>query len=181
MEAIDYIKSVSKKKPAKKTILKFMARGNLKLQEEVLQMLLDNLKEEDILENRGDDSSQCFCFKESIESYAKRRQKATEIIDSREDYTQGILEMDTPLPNQSIYGDIKELQDFFDRQVSRCLKSENNKKDNVSVHVCQQLFFSQEDQIRSQREFVVFLRKELESMQKVIDNLVKTLTVCLHT
>ena len=89
--------------------------------------------------------------------------------------------MDTPLPNQSIYGDIKELQDFFDRQVSRCLKSENNKNDNVSVHVCQQLFFCQEDQIRSQREFIVFLRKELESMQKVIDNLLKTLTVCLHT
>ena len=80
LEAIDYIKSVSKKKPAKKRILKFMAKGNLKLQEQVLQMLLDNLKEEDILENRGDDSSQCFCFKESIESYAKRRQKATEIL-----------------------------------------------------------------------------------------------------
>ena len=38
-------------------------------------------------------------------------------------------------------------------------------------------FFSQEDQIKSQREFIFVLRKELES----IDNLLKTLTVCLHT
>ena len=37
-----------------------MARSNLKLQEEVLQMLLDNLEEEGILENRGDDSNRCF-------------------------------------------------------------------------------------------------------------------------
>ena len=34
-----------------------MTRSNLKLQEEVLQMLLDNLEEEGILENRGDDSN----------------------------------------------------------------------------------------------------------------------------
>ena len=87
LEAIDYIKSVSKKKPTKERILKFMARSNLKLQEEVLQMLLDNLEEEGILENLGVDSSQCFYLKESIESYTKRRQKASEIIDSREDDT----------------------------------------------------------------------------------------------
>ena len=53
--------------------------------------------------------------------------------------------------------------------------------DNVSIHVCQQLFYSQEEQIKSQREFIFFLRKELESKQRVIDNLLKTLTVCLHT
>ena len=79
---------------------------------------------------------------ESTESYAKRRQKVTEIIDSREDDTQGrpILEMLTPLPNQNISGDIKELEDFFDRQASTCLKSKNNKKDNVSIRLCQQFF-----------------------------------------
>ena len=60
LEAIDYIKSVSKKKSTKERILKHMARSNLKLQEEVLQMLLDNLEEEGILENRGDESSECF-------------------------------------------------------------------------------------------------------------------------
>ena len=183
MEAIDYIKSLSKKKPAKDRILKFMPRSNLKLQKEVLQMLLDNLEEEGILENRGDNSSQCFYLKESIESYAKRRQKVTEIIDSREDDTQGwpILEMHTPLPNQNISDDIKTLEYFFDRQASTCLKSENNKKDNVRIHVCQQLVFSHEEQIKSQREFIFFLRKELESKQRVIDNLLKTMTVCLHT
>ena len=109
LEAIDYIKSVSKKKPTKERILKYMARSNLKLQEEVLQMLLDNLEEEGILENRGDDSNQCFYLKESIESHTKKRQKVTEIIDSRENDTQDrpILEMLTPLPNQNICGDIK--------------------------------------------------------------------------
>ena len=96
-----------------------MAKSNLKLQEEVLQMLLDNLEEEGILENRGDHSKQCFYLKESIEIYTKRRQKATEIIDWREDDTQGrpTLEMLTPLSNRNISGDIKELEDFFDRQV----------------------------------------------------------------
>ena len=61
------------------------------------------------------------------------------------------------------------------------MKSKNDKKDNVSIHVCQHLFFSQGEQIKSQREFIFFLRKELESKQRVIDNLLKTLTVCLHT
>ena len=51
-------------------------------------MLLDNLEEEDILENRRDDSNQCFYLKDSIESYSKKRVKATEIIDSTEDDTQ---------------------------------------------------------------------------------------------
>ena len=88
LEAVDYIKHVSKKKPTKARILKFMARSNLKLLEEVLQMLLDNLEEEGIVENLGVDSSQCFYLKESIESYTKRRPKATEIADSREDDTQ---------------------------------------------------------------------------------------------
>ena len=87
LETLDYIKSVSKKKPSKKWILKYMTRSNLKLQEEVLKMLLDNLKEEGILENPGDYSNQCFYFREFIENYMKKRQKATEIIDSREDDT----------------------------------------------------------------------------------------------
>ena len=115
LEAIYYIKYVSKKKPTKKRILKFMARSNLKLQEEVLQMLLDNLEEEGFLENLGDDSSQCFYLKESIESYTKRRQKATEITDSREDDTQGwpVLKMHTPLPNQNISGDKKESDSYL--------------------------------------------------------------------
>ena len=115
LEAIYYIKYVSKKKPKKERILKFMARSNLKLQEEVLQMLLDNLEEEGFLENRGDDSSQGFYLKESIESYTKRRQKATEITDSKEDDTQGwpVLEMHTPLPNQNKKKKKKESEDFF--------------------------------------------------------------------
>ena len=151
LEAIDYIKSVSKKKPTKERILKYMARSNLKLQEEVLQMLLDNLEEEGILENCGDDSNQCFYLTESIESYTKKREKATDIIESTEDDTQDRpnLEMLTPLPNQNISDNIKELGDFFDRQAGTCLKSKNDKKDNASIHVCQQLFFSQEEQIKS--------------------------------
>ena len=138
LEAIDYIKCVRKKKQTKERILKFMARSNLKLQEEVLQMLIDNLEEEGILENRGDDSSKCFYLKESIESYTKRRQKAIEVTDSKQDDTQGrpILEMHTPLPNQNISGDTKELEDFFDRQACTCSKFKNNKKRSVSIHVC---------------------------------------------
>ena len=182
LKATDYIKSVSKKKPTKERILKFMTRSNLKLHEEVLEMLLDNLEEEGILKNLVVDSSQCFYLKESMESYTKRRQKATEITDSREDDTQGrpILEMHTPLPNQNISGDIKELEGFFDRQASTCLKSKNIKKDNVSIHVCQQLFFSQEEQIKSQREFIFFFEKNWKVRKGSLITL-RTLTVCLHT
>ena len=115
LEALDYIKYGSKKKLTKERILKYMARSNVTLQEEVLQMLIDNLEEEDILENRGDDSNQCFYLKKSIESYTKKRQKVTEIIDSRDDDSQGrsILEMLTPLPDQNISGE---------RQAGRVLK-----------------------------------------------------------
>ena len=48
-----------------------------------------------------------------------------------------ILEMPTPLSNKSISGDIKELEDFFNRQASTCLKPKSNDKNNVSIHVCQ--------------------------------------------
>ena len=91
------------------------------------------------------------------------------------------MEIPTPLPNQNISSDIKEFEDFFDRQAGTCLKSKNDKNDNGSIHFCQQLFFTQEEQIKSQRDFIFFLRKELESKQRVIDNLLKTLTVSLHT
>ena len=86
----------------------------------------------------------------------------------------------TPLPNQNISGDIKELEDFFDRQASTCLKSKNIKKDNVSIHVCQQLFFSQEEQIKSQREFIFFFEKNWK-VRKGSLIILRTLTVCLHT
>ena len=122
-------------------------------------MLLDNLEEDRILENSGDNTNQCSHLKKSIESYTKTREKATEIVDSGEDDPQDrpILVMLTPLPNQNISGDIKELEDFFNRQASTCLKSKNDEKDNISIHVCQQLFFIQEEQIKSQREFIFSL------------------------
>ena len=60
LEVIDYIKSVSKTNATKERILKCMARSNLELQEEVLQMLLEHLEKEGILENRVGDSNQCF-------------------------------------------------------------------------------------------------------------------------
>ena len=85
-------------------------RSNLELQEEVLQMLLENLEEEGILENGRDNSSQCFSLKELIESYTTKREKETEIIDSREDDTPGmpILGMFIPLLNEKISGDMKD-------------------------------------------------------------------------
>ena len=48
-----------------------------------------------------------------------------------------ILEMPTPLSNKSISGDIKELEDFFNRQASSCLNPKSNDENNVSIHVCQ--------------------------------------------
>ena len=66
----------------------------------------------------------------------------------------------TPLPNKSISGDIKEFEDFFDRGASTCLKPKNN---NVSIHVCQLLFLSQEEKIKSQGGSIFFLQKEPES------------------
>ena len=112
-------------------------------------------------------------MKESTGSYTKRRRKETEITDSSEDDTQGrpVWKCIHRCQIKNISGDIKELEDFFDKQARTCSKSKNNKKDNVNIHVCQQLFFSQEEQIKSQREFIFFLRKELESNQRVIDNL----------
>ena len=79
LEAIDDIKPFNKRKPTKERLLKYMARGNLELQGELLQMLLKNLEEEGILENCGDDSNQCFYWKESIENYKKKKEQETEI------------------------------------------------------------------------------------------------------
>ena len=52
-----------------------MTKSDLEVREEFLQMLPENLEEEGILENRGDDLNQCFYLKESIESYTKKREK----------------------------------------------------------------------------------------------------------
>ena len=64
-----------------------MPRSNVELQEQILQMILENLEEESILENRGDDLNQCLYLKESVASYTKKREKEEKIIDSREDDT----------------------------------------------------------------------------------------------
>ena len=48
-----------------------MARSNLELQEEVLKKLLENVKEEVILENCRHHSNECFYLKESIKIYKK--------------------------------------------------------------------------------------------------------------
>ena len=74
-----------------------MARSNLELHEEVLKKLLENLKEEVILENCRHHSNQCFYLKESIKIYKKIWEKETDIIDSREGNTLSmpILEMFT--------------------------------------------------------------------------------------
>ena len=77
LEAVDYIKSVSKKKPTKERILKYMARSNLNLQEEVLQMLLDNLGEKGFLENRGDDSNQCFFLERAYTKLYEEKLKSS--------------------------------------------------------------------------------------------------------
>lgn len=52
-----------------------MPRSNVELQEQILQMILENLEEESILENRGDDLNQCLYLKESVASYTKKREK----------------------------------------------------------------------------------------------------------
>ena len=85
-----------------------------------------------------------------MESYANKRQKATEIIHSRKNQIQDgfILEILTHLLNQNISSYIKELEDFFDRQASTCLESKSNKENNDNIHVCQQLCFSQKEQIK---------------------------------
>ena len=147
LEAIDYIKSVTKTKSPKVRILKCMARRNLELQEDVLQMLTENIEEECILENRGDDLNQCFYLKKSIDSYTKKREKETEIINSREDHTPGtpILEMLTLLPNKNISDNVKELEGYFDSQTSTCLKPKSNNKNNASIHVYKQLLLRRKD------------------------------------
>ena len=90
--------------------LKYMARSNLELQEEVLQMLLENLEEVGILENGGDDSNQCF-YLINLQKVIQRKEKQKE-----NDTPTRILEMLTPFLNKNICGDIKELDYFFDRQ-----------------------------------------------------------------
>lgn len=41
--------------------------------------------------------------------------------------------------------------------------------------------FGQEEQIKSLREFIAFLQKELGTKQRFIDNFNEIMTVCLHT
>ena len=88
-------------------------KGILELQEEILQMLLESLEEKGILENRVDDLNECFYLR-NPQKVIQRKEKETEIIDSRENDTPGtpILEMLTPFRNKNISGDIKELEDF---------------------------------------------------------------------
>ena len=45
---------------------------------------------------------------------------------------------------------------FIDGHVHVCLKSRNNSKNNVSIPVCQEILFSQEEQKESQREYILF-------------------------
>ena len=103
-----------------------------------------------------------FESKERRGKYRKRLKLEGDTLGTR------ILEIFTPLPNKNISGDENELDDFTHRHVSKYLISKSNNKNNVNIHVCQQLHFSQEEQIESQREYICFSRKELESKERVL-------------
>ena len=57
-----------------------MARSNLELLEEVLQILPENLEKESILENHGDHSYHCFYLKEYIKVVQRKERKREEIL-----------------------------------------------------------------------------------------------------
>ena len=79
LEAIDYIKCVGKKKPTKERVLKHMARSNLELLEEVLQMLKSRKRKHSRKSWRSFISLSL--FKRIYKSHAKKREKEGGNID----------------------------------------------------------------------------------------------------
>ena len=73
LEAIDYIKCVGKKKPTKESVLKHMARSNLELLEEVLQMLKSRKRKHSRKSWRS--FIPLFLFKRIYKSRAKKREE----------------------------------------------------------------------------------------------------------
>ena len=51
----------------------------------------------------------------------------------------------------------------------------------MPVFMYRQCNFGQEEQIKSLRESIAFLQKELEPKQRFINNFYEKMTVCLHT
>ena len=111
-----------------------MATSKLELQEVVFQVLLENLKVGEIPENHEDGLNQCFYWKEAIRRIERKRQKLLN-LENILHQVRLLYKCLHSCQKKTISGNIKELEDFFDRQVSTSLKPKNNNKTNASIHV----------------------------------------------
>ena len=56
----------------------------------------------------------------------------------------------------------------------------NDKKDNVSIHLCQQLFYSQEEQIKSQRDTAQKMKFSIKDFFSKCEQIRRKLRIWSH-
>ena len=176
LETINHMKNISKKKPAIENIRKYLVEHQLTLEKVLLQVLLDNLIEENNLEIYESNSNEiCYNVKKNTDVIEDKH-----IDTDTESLTAGTpisFHSDTPRKKSSKKNpDIREL--FIDNKTDS-LHKKDTRYDNF--HICHQLNLQQKESIKFQSITIDHLRGELESKQKVLENLLDTLKHCLHS
>ena len=144
LEAINHFKNISKKKLTVDNIHKYLVIHDLELKKELLQVFLDNLQEEDNVEIYGSrNKEKCYNVKFSANNSSIIIIKEN-IMECSTD-TPISLDTNTLLKTSSNSPCIRELENFIDSQVDFVRKKMPVEENNL--HICQQLFQSQNKHI----------------------------------
>ena len=176
LEAINHVKNISKKRPTIENIHKYLVKHQLTLEKVLLQVLLDNLLEENNLEIYESNRNEiCYNVKKNTDVI-----EGKDIDTDTESLTAGTpisFHSDTPRKKSSKKNpDIREL--FIDNKMDS-LHKKDTRYDNFRI--CHQLDLQQKEYIKFQNITIGDLRGELESKEKVIENLLDALKHCLHS
>ena len=138
--------------------------------------MLDNLVEENNLEIYESNSNE-ICYNVKKNTHVIEDQDIDTDTESLTAGTPIHFHSDTPRKKSSKKNpDIREL--FTDNKMDS-LHKKDTRYDNF--HICHQLNLQQKEYIKFQNITIDHLRGELESKQKVIENLLDTLKHCLHS
>ena len=142
----------------------------------LLQVLLDNLVEENNLEIYESNSNE-IRYNVKKNTHVIKDQDIDTDTESLTTGTPIYFHSDTPRKKSSKKNpDIREL--FTDNETDS-LHKKDTRYDNF--HVCHQLNLQQKEYIKFQKVTIDHLRGELQSNQKVIENLLDALKHCLHS
>ena len=174
VDAINYVTSVSKKKPTNSRNQKYLFKNAIDIQDGFLEILLEQLEEEGVAVNYGDRNESAYKVVKDLNSLRNP------IIS--EDKWKGTVNdtLDSSFSLSKSKGDtVTELEGFMEKNANKIVTHKEGRNDNPYEF----LISAQEKQLKMQSEIIFYLRKEMDCLRgqlRIIDKLLQTLVVRLQ-